>query len=77
MLKLQRAQVRGIRDHVGDIWYDINGKEPCVDSMQCALDIFLAVVKPELSAVCTAFPFGGCFRSKFDVSCSCFNGCMV
>ena len=57
--------------------YDINGKETFVDLMQRAGDIFLAVVTPELSAVCAAFPFSGCFRSKFVVSCLCFNGCLM
>lgn len=43
--------------------YGMKGRETFVTSMQRAADIFLRVASPEISAVCTAFPFRGCLPS--------------
>ena len=40
--------------------YDMKGEETFVASMQRATDIFFSIAaRPEIFAVCTAFPFGG------------------
>ena len=39
--------------------YDMKGGETFVTSMQRAADIIFAVATPEISSLCTAFPFGG------------------
>ena len=40
--------------------YDMKGKEAFVTSAQRAMDIFFSVAgRPEIFALCMAFPFGG------------------